>query len=349
MLHTKGLLMPEARFRDAEGKTTIVQLPGTKLQSGAVYYEESKHKGHLICKCCEAPVHFHPGSRTISGDNLRGPRPHFVSNRQAYHSQDCTVDLAIDEGRDPREYDLTKGYRIHINTGELRQQFSGRARPYGRRSYPHQEILINNPDLKDREAYSAKSAENFQRLIGKKQHHRMRTAVIVNGGDVIDWKDFFIRYTHKQDEDKRYCRRQPRFLHLVDLLQQYGNNQLVMMEIDLTTPRYAKGKVICAEAHRIKDRQKDEAGYRKEIIPRVVVPPGPDQTTVAGKLAEKERFLVMGVVSMKTRKDPETKKIYHYLDIKVDNPDWVVKADLAHAAKLTNEKKQAAPQLALQF
>ena len=349
MLHTKGLLMPEARLRDAVGNTTIVQLPDTKLQLEAVYFDAAKHKGNLICKCCDAPVHFHPGSQTVSGDNLRGPRPHFASNRQAYHAKDCTVELAIDEGRDPREYDLTKGYRFHMNTGELKQQFDGRSRPYGRRSYPHWEVIINDKDLNNREPYSFKDAENLQHLIGKKMSDRVASAVIVNGAAKIQMNDFFFRYVRKDDEDKRYSRKQPDFLRIVSQLQSFGDHQLVAMEIDLATPRYAKGKVVCAEGHPIKDRKKDADGYTHEIIPRVIAGHGPAHAVLARMLSQKDRFLVVGIARMRTEKDEDAKKVRHYVEVKVSQPQWVSRVILNEDNKLALRKAPSSPQAPLPF
>ena len=350
MLNTKGLTMPEARFKAADGSIVKVQLPNTKLQFGAVHYDEKTHKGKLMCKCCDAPVHFHPGSQTVSGDNLRGPRPHFSSNRQAYHGKDCTVELAIDEGRDPRDYDLTKGYRFHMNTGELKQQFDGRARPYGRRSYPHWEIIINDSDLKDREPYSFMDAENLQRLIGKKRDDRVADAVIVNGGSKIPMRDFFFRYVRKDNEEKRYSRKQPDFLRLVDQLQEFGDHQLIAMEIDLATPRYAKGKVVCAEGHPIKDRKKDADGYTHEIIPRVMAGYGAGHAELARMLGAKERLLVVGIARMRTEKDEEAQKVRHFVEVAVRQPQWVSRVILNEDNKLTQRKSSAPfPQVPLPF
>lgn len=350
MLNTKGLLMPEARYQAPDGSFVKVQLPGTKLQAGAVHYDVTVHKGKLVCKCCDAAVHFHPGSRTVVGDNLRGPRPHFSSNRQAYHAKDCTVELAVDEGRDPREYDLTKGYRFHMNTGELREQFGGRARMFGRRSYPHHEVIINDPDLKDREPYSFKDAENLQRLIGKKMSDRVANAVIINGGAKMPMSDFFFRYIRKDNEDKRYSRKQPDFLRLVDLLQQFGDRQLIAMEIDLATPRYAKGKVVCAEGHPIKDRKRDGDGYTHEIIPRVMAGYGAGHAELARMLTAKERLLVVGVARMRTEKDDEARKVRHYVEVAVREPQWVSRVILNEDNKLTPRKAAPpSPQVPLPF
>ena len=348
MLNTKGLTMPEARFKAADGSIVKVQLPNTKLQFGAVYYDEKTHKGKLMCKCCDAPVHFRAGSSTIAGDNLRGPRPHFASNRRENHTDDCTVELAIDDGRDVRQFDLTKGYCFRLNTGELRESFSGRARPYGRRSYPHWEVLINNPDLKDREAYGVKNAENLQRLIGKKQDERVRNAVVVNGSDIIAMKDFFFRYSYQQKDKKALSRQQPRMQHLVDLLQEFGNNQLILMEVDLTKPKYAKDRIVAAESRHIRLPKKDENGYTREIVPRVIAARHV-QETIANAIVDKDRYLVMGIARLKTKVDEETKKITQYVELKVNSADWIARVKLDDSDRLVRKKAPANPQLDLTF
>lgn len=345
MLFTAGLTMPEARFIDSEGKSVRVQLPGTRLQVGAVHYDKDQHKDKLVCICCEAPVHFRVGAQTISGDNLRGPRPHFASNRRAAHAADCTVPLRLDEGRDPTEYDLTLGYRIHINTGQLKEQFDVKARPYARR--PDRKIMINDPALAAREPFSVRGAADFLRIMRKDNKERLRKAVIVNGSAQIDWKDFFVRYAYHQEKQKQFVRSEPRFHHLVKQLEKFGSPQLVLMEFDLTKPQPGKRQTLCAQSSRIYIGQ-DDKKVSHFIVPRLYIE-GPKQAEIARILADKDRFMVLGPVRLRTEMDVATGEVCHYLNMVARDPAQVTKADLPRLAGLVKDKPTKTRQLTLEI
>lgn len=343
MLNTKGLTMPEARYRAPDGSITKVQLPNTKLQSGAVHYDEKTHKGNLICKCCDAPVHIRISKvATIAGDNFKSPRTHFASNRRDNHSDECTVDLAIPYEGDSRNLDLTKGYMFRLNTGVLREQFGGKSRPYGRRTHPHHKILIN-PEFADREGYGANSTDDLQRLIGRKKDQRVREAIVINGGDVIEMKDFFFRPTYKKD-GKTLASKQPRLKHLVDQLQAYGDDQRILLEVNLDKPKYSKGKYFAAEGKAIrlfKDRDKD--GYAFYLVPRLCVSPNNRQAAAAAlQMNETGKYLAMGICRMKVKKDEESKTINYVVDVLVDL-GWVSKVKLDQDDRMPRQRKQQAP------
>lgn len=342
MVSTKGLTMPEARFQNPDGQSVRVQLPGTRLQSGAVHYDEKIHKGHLSCICCDAPVHFRTGQTTISGDNLRGPRAHFASNRRAAHANDCTVPLRLDEG-DATAYDLTKGYRIHLNTGQLKEQFDVRARLYARR--PDSKIMINDPELASREPFSVRGAADFLRIMRKENKERLRHALVINGAAQIPWHDFFVRYSFHQDKKNR--RGEPRFTHLVKRLAQFGSPQLVMMEVDFSKPSKTKMDCVCAEAPAIYlGRDKDKNGHY--AVPRVYIE-GLQQAEIARTIAARGRFLVMGAVRLRVETDARSGDVRHYLNMTVTNPAQVTPADLPRLAGLVAGKPDRTKQFSLEI
>lgn len=343
MLFTAGLTMPEARFIDPEGKTVRVQLPGTKLQAGATHYDEAQHKDKLLCVCCEAPVHFRRGSHTISGDNLRGPRPHFASNRRAAHADDCTVPLRLDEGRDPKTYDLTKGYRIHINTGELKEQFNVKSRPYARR--PDKKIMINDPELASREPFSVRSAGDFLRIMRKENKERLRKAIIVSGDAQVEWKDFFVRHAYTQGK-KRHPQ-EVRFSHLVNRLTQFGNPLLVLMEFDMRKPEKNRMQALCAQPARI-SLGRDAQGNHHYVYQRAFIE-GPQKGEIARQIGEPGTYLLLGAVRLKTEQDARSGDVIHTLTMTLKDKSQMTAADLPRLAGLVKDKPAKTRQLALEL
>lgn len=343
MLFTTGLTMPEARFITPAGTSQKVQLPGTKLQFGAVYYDEDQHKGKLVCVCCDAPVHFRKGSETISGDNLRGPRPHFASNRRAAHASDCTVPLRLDEGRDPTEYDLTKGYRIHINTGQLKEQFNVQSRLYARR--PDKKIMINDPELASREPFSVRSADDFLRLMRKENKERLRKAVIVNGDAQIPWKDFFIRHAYSQGKKRK--QQEARFGYLVNRLTEFGNPMLVLMEFDMRKQEKNRMQALCAQPARI-NLGRDKQGNNHYVYQRAFIE-GPQKGEIARLIVEPGTYLLMGPVRLKTEQDIRSGDVFHTLTMTLNDKSQLTPADLPRLAGLVKDKPAKTRQISLEI
>ncbi|MFN3828071.1 MAG: hypothetical protein ACK4NR_10665 [Micavibrio sp.] len=343
MLSTSGLAMPEARYTSPTGETQRIQLPGTRLQFGATHYDEAVHKGKLKCICCDAPVHFRKGSETISGDNLRGPRPHFASNRRLAHDAECTVPLRLDEERDPTEYDLTKGYRIHINTGHLKEQFNVKSRLYARR--PDKKIMINDPELASREPFSVRGANDFLRLMRKENKERLRKAVIVNGDAQIEWKDFFIRHAYAQGKKKRP--QEARFGYLVNRLTEFGNPMLVLMEFDMRKQEKNRMQALCAQPARI-NLGRDQQGNSHYVYQRAFIE-GPQKGEIARLISEPGTYLLMGAVRLKTEQDARSGDVIHTLTMTLNDKNQLTSADLLRLAGLVNDKPAKSRQFALEI
>lgn len=320
---TKDLRMPETRVRDEKGNSTAVMLPGAKLRDGAIYYAP-EHKGHLLCPHCDAKAHFNKGALSVCGDNLPGVQAHFKTNPGQVHAEDCILPLRLDEGRNPREYDLTRGYRIHLNLGWIANEFNSRARLFHRDADGR--ILFTDPDLAAREPYTVKSAADLVRLMKRGHYARLRDSVIVHRDQIIPWSDFFIRYNHAQAPAHSRTVAEPRFIRLVErLLDQDGRAILpVLMEVKLQKPvEVEEGqKSACGRSKAILWRYEGERTSRCAhfIQPRIYLDNVTDPA-VAGALPKAGSYLVLGAVRLSTHKSWD--RVMHFLNLSIRRADQI--------------------------
>ena len=160
---------------------------------GYPVYDAARDKGRLVCPhCLEAQLHYCAGSQTKEGDNRRGASPHFRNNDLSRHSSDCLSSLIIrDSDADQREFDLSKGFKIHLNLGTHKETFN-------------QASAGRKKDLENREVVSAKKVEHFLRLMRSGQIERVQDSVIIHHDLFIPWSDFFVCREARNNGEMRW-------------------------------------------------------------------------------------------------------------------------------------------------
>ncbi len=329
-METRLLHMPDARFITGTGDEVFVQLPGTELRPGAVHYDEAQHKGHLICRCCEAKVHFNKGAEDIAGSNLIGARPHFKRNpgsdsHKNEHADDCLLRLRLDEKRDPTEYNLNAGYKIHIN-GMLRPTFERHGGLYRRDGLG--KIHAKDRDLEGREPFSVRKLDDVVSLIKFGEFNRLFKSVVIDGASKQNWNRFLVRY----DQDRGHAR----FKSLVESLRD-GKSRLCVMEIRPTDSSAAQADLFSRNTH----IASQEIPYRVAIgkKPEFIVPSVKILGDgLAASLAGGGRLLVMGYPHLITHEQEDS--IIHTLEIVADKPEMIMPADLRQLAGEGMERRE---------
>ena len=322
---SEQLLMPEARVPGQDGSAdTAVMLPGARLRPDAVHYDEGQHKGKLVCAHCSAKVHFNAGAQTVCGDNLRGPQAHFKRNPGQKHKQDCLIPMRLDEGRDPKEYDLTRGYRIHLNLGLIANEFNAKSRLFHRDGDGR--IIFSDPDLAAREPYTAKTAGDLVKLMEHGHYRRLRDSVVVHRDTVTPWSEFFIRYNRRGNGRVGYPN--PRFVGLVEKLSGEGARAAlpVLLEFKLQKPVEPKEGATSAHGLSRAITWKQEGNKTHIIQPRVFIDNLRDEG-VAGSMKEPGIYLLLGMARQGIYS--EWDRVKHFLNISVTRADQILKKDVA--------------------
>lgn len=156
--------------------------------------------------CKEASVHFNFASeqpdgtiKKIAGSNVKGNRSHLRTNPDSQHTKGCIATVFAD---DPTEYDDTKGYRFHLNLGEIPERNPRNGQLVRRNAEGR--IIILDEDLRDREPWQISEPDDIVPLLKSGQFSRINHSVVVYGSQKVPWNQFFIHRTSKQDPEKRF-------------------------------------------------------------------------------------------------------------------------------------------------
>lgn len=275
--------MPVARFTNALGQTELVQPDGT-MPRGANKLYSAHHKGRLTCEFCEAAVHHNRGSDMICG-GLPGPRPHFKTNPGQSHGDGCLLPLRAEIAHGSTEYDLTKGYRIHLNTARHSHLFNRASGLYGRGEGG--KIILRNPDLEGREPFAIRDLHDLVRLMARGEPERLRDSVVIQHDKIVPWNEFLVRYSRNGHAEQRY-------INLMSRLAA-GQSQPVVLEIE--TARAVPFKYRHHDPVAVQSRQifvgRDDHGKPTFLIPRIYLD-NKRSPAVMDAMAKPDRYLVLG-------------------------------------------------------
>jgi hypothetical protein len=207
--------------------------PRGKAFAGAREYNGELDKTRLTCiHCFTAAMHHRNESRGIAGDNAYGWTSHFSTSpggkdKQNRHSTDCIASVMTqDKDYDPDRIDHAKGFMIYLNLGQIVREFRNRAAPVIRGHKGR--VIVTDSDLADRERISARTPDDFIKLIKSGYLDRVKDSKIVHHDHTLSWNQFFIRTGSKgdtsrwEDLSRRLIegKQHPAMIHL-DLKNQY--------------------------------------------------------------------------------------------------------------------------------
>lgn len=290
-------------------------------------YDETRDKGNLVCPhCLKAALHFNKGAETVAGDNLPGQRPHFKTNPRSPHAPDCLATVLVqDEGYDPDKIDFSKGWKIYLNMGILRQAFRPYAAVVARSASGR--IDIRDPDLLDRETGSAKTPKDFVKFMTSGQNERLNESKIVHGNTVTKWQDFFIRKGQGKDHP---------FGRWINLSRQLieGHDHPCLFHLDLTGIRASvlptrKGNRMRFSLDSIVTTH-PETGGKITVIPLVQV----RNEHMFDMFRENKEFLALALPRIYEGTTAGT----WFMDIDLSSPGKVMAASLSEIALTSKEK-----------
>jgi hypothetical protein len=267
--------------------------------------------------------------KTVAGDNLPGQRPHFKTNPRSPHAEDCLATVLVqDEGYDPDKVDFSKGYKIYLNMGVLRQKFRSYANVVTRS--PNGRIDIRDPDLLDRETASAKTPKDFAKFMKSGEIERLQGSKIVHGNTVTDWQDFFIRKGQGKDHQ---------FGRWINLSRQLieGHDHPCLFHLDLTDTRptthsTGKGTRMRFALDSIITTHPEHGG-KITVIPLVQV----RNEHMFEMFRENKEFLALAMPRIYEGTDGKT----WFMDIDLSSPNKVMEASLSELALTAKENARA--------
>lgn len=213
-----GAAMSATKFVTARNAATgeLVTLPEVRAQffKAAAQSPEAvkdlRKAFKMVCPHCDphqnpAAIHFNFASekpdgtlKTIAGQDIIGNRANLRTNPKALHTKGCTaVVLSGSNGK----VDESKGYRIHVNIGEIPERSPRNRRLIIRNGEGR--IIILDPDLKTREPWELSKPDKIIPLLKSGQFARIHDSVAVYGSQKIAWDDFFVHRQTKDDPDLR--------------------------------------------------------------------------------------------------------------------------------------------------
>lgn len=188
-------------------------------RSGKIYYDEAKHKGHLVCPDCGEAHMVHIGKYPQKGDNL-WVDSHFRISSGSKHSPNCVQDLRVEEpetdssGKVSAPKDYTVGPVIFINGLDdgpaARGAFARAGRDWRQKPLVTRDErgrpVINNADLARREAFSAKTPSDLFRLMSMVSSDRLMDSRVVHGESITAWPEFMIHQLDVKANEDGYRR-----------------------------------------------------------------------------------------------------------------------------------------------
>lgn len=216
------------------------------LDQSSIFYNPDQHKGQIVCPDCEVADMIHIDAYTQGGNNIQ-VRNHFKKANGAHHADGCISDLRAEETSDPHpdDKDYSKGPAVFLNTlyRNPRDAFFNAAS--GQREFKPSlvirddegKIRLTDPDLADRERFTAKTPADLFRIMKRLSPERLKDARIIHGDTATPWQKFLIRHT-KPTEGPAWSGRGPftavafaRFIALADDLLK-GHRHPVMLHFN---------------------------------------------------------------------------------------------------------------------
>lgn len=332
------LLIPYARDGRNNRK---VSLPNHNLQPGGEWYEESVHKGHLLCPDCSAHVHFVPASESKGGGNIPGSRAHFATNPGQKHDEKCFVEQKRELNQSEKaesEVDKSKGFRINLNSFSrtvtadlnLSERFGVASRgPYQRESRIKTRIKASEQDLKHLESVSISNVGDMIEFLKSKDPERIAQSVVIHRDFKLPWRYFMLSYNPQNNDHKK-------FKLFVSAMRDHGQTlQPVLMEI-IVDKRHTPESIRvnnCVKSKAIFSQRQE--GQPEWIMPRIYMEHRNGKSPYV--FLDPGRYLVLGIAKLKTIK--ERGQLNHYLSISVSDDRQIQRADLPEI-RAENKRRQ---------
>jgi len=225
------------------GQPVVLQTEHPRMgvvDPSSVFYDAQDHKGHIVCPDCEVADMIHIDAYRQGGQNI-SVRNHFKIAHGSHHASGCISDLRMDVASDPKpdNKDYSKGPAIFLNA--LRPVYhktfnrSARGGANDKTSLVIRDeegkITLTNPDLADRERFSAKTPSDIFRMMKKLSSERLTSSYIIHGDTSTPWRSFMIRLGNTQGyaQDKK-----PDFTRFINLARdlETGQRHPVMLHFE---------------------------------------------------------------------------------------------------------------------
>ncbi len=195
---------------NAETKQVIKPAGMREAFANAVEYDPVRDKGKLVCiHCKQARMSHRDKKDAIGGGNVFGWNAHFatIGSREPkkekrdkagnvipylpnIHADHCVATVVKSEHES--EIDLAKGYKIYVDMGYIKRTFRNNASPISRDPQTRR-IVINDPDLADRERVTLKSPKDFIAALKNLDAERLNQAVVIFENQQYTWQELFVR------------------------------------------------------------------------------------------------------------------------------------------------------------
>lgn len=327
--------MDEARVLGEDGSYRVVQLRGRPLRLGNDFYDPLRHKDQLVCRHCDAGVHFSKAVLSAGGSSLPGRSAHFHTNAGQTHSPSCKWPKLEEEAAPSKQtvFDKTKGFRFHLNTLDYVHADPHRPSDLYERDKNGPRYHLKNDDLRGREIVRVSSVADFVDQMKKGEIARVQDSCVVFRGAVYPWERFFIHPRKPERLDDLYQR-------LSQLPK--GNPLPVLMQLTTSKPHsfkyFDQSKRVFASAI---EGAADSHGHRRAYQP-VIHLKNADDTTLLWSFVKPASYLVMGLVSlgMQERDGKRT----HYFNIAAHRHQQIMPVNLQEIVTQAREaqKKRAA-------
>ncbi len=195
---------------NAETKQVIKPVGMRQAFANAVEYDPVRDKGKLVCIHCKQARMTHRDKKdAIGGGNVFGWNAHFatIGSREPkkekrdqagnvipylpnIHADHCVATVVKSEHES--EINVTKGYKIYVDMGYIKRIFRNNASPISRDPQTRR-IVINDPDLADRERVTLKSPKDFITALKNLDAERLNQAVVIFENQQYTWQELFVR------------------------------------------------------------------------------------------------------------------------------------------------------------
>ncbi|PZQ44892.1 MAG: hypothetical protein DI551_09150 [Micavibrio aeruginosavorus] len=311
----------EARFIDPDtGAIKIVQL-GWPLRDGNIHYVADKHKDHIRCLDCDGAMRVQEGAPSQGGSSIAAPKSYFTP--RAGHDDDCVRKLRLAPDSDINvlsapKIDRKKGYRLHLNTAGISEEYNSRSGAYdisegGR-------ITITDPDLRAREAFGVRNIQELKAFMDRAKPERLADTKVIFRNIAVNWQDFYI-----QAKDDPYG-----LSLLADRAMKRQKGELppfVLLEV-ATTRNFHQGRFDPSAPAPIDaiDVSSNKRGARPRFIQLQIWLDGRQNTDIVKSFSEAGTFLVYGLARHHRH---ETKsKIVDTLNITIRDNGQVIRKNI---------------------
>ncbi len=290
-------------------------LPGNdNLEAGDTYYDESKHKGHLVCADCDARVHAVKDAGIIAGSNMIGNAAHFQTNENSGHADDCDIGRRQRKYRPSPKPDPTLGLVINMNVLDRNLDEDS----YDlKRSFNHEAAA----KYKGMERVSIRSSQQLVELMKSTSQERLDKSFVMFGDQEIPWTRFMISYDDKAESFRRLVR---------NMLANGEPLQSVFIDFNgEKEPRGSReqdtGRMIKMKATHLKD---DENGFKHFIVPRIFIPHDQDNRVRVPFMGGSADVMVMGGARLTMETSKELSRVFYYLTFNLHDPRQIVETSL---------------------